>query len=132
MLFAEKYLGITLRMMVARLGNIFVYNGLSLFIPTILAQVMPRQGNRRIVEYCFYVLMTFVEVGALLVGPRLVSNPEIGRKKTSYLTFAIITVASFLPIVMSTYGVIPIFIATLLIRGTNCVSQLVPHTLLSP
>ena len=60
MLFTEKYLGITVRMMIARLCNIFVYNGLNLFIPTMLSQIMPKQGNRRIVEYSFYGLMALV------------------------------------------------------------------------
>ena len=60
MLFMEKYLGITVRMMIARLCNIFVYNGLNLFIPTMLSQIMPKQGNRRIVEYSFYRLMALV------------------------------------------------------------------------
>ena len=131
MLFADKYLGITVRMMIARLCNIFIYNGLSLFLPTILSQVMPKQANRRIVEYSFYGFMVLVEVITLFVGPKLVNNPEIGRKKTSYWTFAIITAVCFLPIFMSTFGVIPIFIAGIIIKGTNSVNQLVPYILFS-
>ena len=45
MLFTEKYLGITVRMMIVRLSIIFVYNGLNLFIPTILSHVMPKRAT---------------------------------------------------------------------------------------
>ena len=40
-----------------------------------------KKGNRRMVEYSFYGFMTLVQAGTMLVGPRLVNNPEIGNRQ---------------------------------------------------
>ena len=45
MLFTEKYLGITVRMMIARLSIIFVYNGLNLFIPPFSVRSCPNRAT---------------------------------------------------------------------------------------
>jgi len=111
--------------MIGKFCSVFVYNGITLFLPTILKQIMPQYGNVRLIEYSIYLTLAAVEISTYFMGPMLLNNPELGRKKIAYMTFAIMLIASVLPISMMSLGVVPVIIASIIIKGSNSVNQMV-------
>ena len=105
---------------------------MTLFLPTILAQILPKTSSNRLLEYTFYLSMCLIEMSTYFIGPSFINHPHIGRKITTYWTFGIIMLASVMCICLVGFGVFPLLLASIVIKAANSINQTVHYTLRRP
>lgn len=86
----------TIHLLVAWFSVCFIYYGIFLLLPTILARNQRTTYN---FKYMYLIAVTAVEIVCFHFSKKLMDNPMLGRKKTTYLGFLVIGLCSLMLIV---------------------------------
>lgn len=94
----EKYRKMTIILVVAWFSVCFVYYGLLLLLPTILSRNATSSYN---FNYITLIVLSVVEMLCFYFSRTVMDHPDIGRKKSTYIGFAIVAASCIFLILIS-------------------------------
>lgn len=87
----------TLILIVAWFSVCFIYYGILLLLPTILSRNTATSYN---FKYVSLIVISVVEMFCFYFSRTVMDHPDIGRKKSTYIGFAIVSFCCFLLILV--------------------------------
>lgn len=120
-LFNDKYRGMTLKMMVAWFSACFIYYGIFMLLPSILAR---NNATSYDMKYLALIIINCFEILCFFIVIPLIESPLFGRKKTMWLTFLGVVALSMLLILAGESNTFVLLLSFLLMRmaiGINAV-----------
>ena len=134
-IFNHKYRSMTLKMMVAWFSACFIYYGIFLLLPSILARNYATSYDTK---YLALIIINIFELFSFFFGLPMIDNPTFGRKRTMWITFLIVTGFSFLltqtgesntPILLISFLMMRIAIAINAVVKINLIQTIIPYTI---
>ena len=95
-MFNQKYKKSTTRLIVCWATVCFIYYGIMILLPTILAKVYSSEDVN--IKYIFLMVVSLFEVAGFFVARMVIDHPRVSRKRGVYLGLLLISVSSFLAI----------------------------------
>jgi hypothetical protein len=92
-LFNGKYKLMTICMMIAWFSACFIYYGIFLLMPSILAR---NHATSYDLKYLTLIVINFFEIGSFFLIKPIIDNPLFGRKKTLIYTFLIVVFSALI------------------------------------
>lgn len=86
----------TIYLLIAWFSVCFIYYGIFLLLPTILSRNKKTTYN---FKYMYLIVVTTVEIICFYFSKKLMDHPSLGRKKTVYIGFFVISLCSLLLII---------------------------------